>query len=318
MRSFALGSGCTWGRRETGNWRRVLARQSLAGKTKNWWSQRAWRSLISTHSAWTWGMASRWPLFRSRSPTLTAAWNISSIPWKSRRVYCAPLPEEISTARRISILMGRAEIWTTDAAALNGFENLALGELDSAPGVAFRFAHGRLLDVSAEFQRYFDDTIAKIRAGMRSQDLEDFKGSDGKLVATPSTSAERLHRLRMAKIKILELVWAYLYSGRSRRLGVPWLKCGLLPMSIGFMPPWRVLGLVEFTVKLTVCPRVLLGAGKNARTYSTLLAGRDRTANWRSSLLGPSCFCALPPNFWRQGGAEAEWFLDLVIDGAGK
>jgi hypothetical protein len=113
-------------------------------------------------------------------------------------------------------LDGRVAIWTTDAADLNGFENLALSELDSAPSVVFRFAHGRLVDVSAEFQPHFDDVIARIRAGIRSQDLEDFKASDGKLTMTPAISAERLHHLRMVKIRVLELVWAYLYSGREQ------------------------------------------------------------------------------------------------------
>jgi hypothetical protein len=114
-------------------------------------------------------------------------------------------------------LVGRVEIWTNDAAAVNGFENLTLGELDSAPSVVFRFARGQLLDVSAEFQPYFDDQIAEIRAGIHPQDLEDFKGSDGRLTAMASPSAaERMHHLRMTKIKVLEIVWAYLYSGREQ------------------------------------------------------------------------------------------------------
>lgn len=91
---------------------------------------------------------------------------------------------------------------------MNGFENLALSELDFPPAIALRFAHGQLADVSAEFQSYFDDQITTIRAGIHSEDLEGFKASDGKLaaIATPS-SAERLHRLRMVKIKIQEIVW---------------------------------------------------------------------------------------------------------------
>ncbi len=112
-------------------------------------------------------------------------------------------------------LDGRIEIWTNDAAAVNGFEHLALGELDSPPTVVLRFAHGQLQDVSAEFQSHFDDQIAKVRGDLPSRDLEDFKVSDGKLTLTPGTSAERVHRLRMTKVKVLEIVWAYLYSGRE-------------------------------------------------------------------------------------------------------
>jgi hypothetical protein len=113
-------------------------------------------------------------------------------------------------------LDGRVEIWTDDAAAVDGFEKLTLGELDSAPIVIFRFKHGQLLDASPEFQSYFDHEIARIRDGISPQDLQDFKKSDGKLaeMVTPA-SAERLHRLRTMKIKTLEIVWAYLYSGRD-------------------------------------------------------------------------------------------------------
>ena len=113
-------------------------------------------------------------------------------------------------------LDGGVEIWTNDAEAVDGFENLSLSELDSAPSVVFRFAHDHLLDVSAEFPSYFDDEIARIRAKLQSDELEDFKRSDGKLAATSSTSSESLHRLRMTKIRVLEIVWAYLYSGRDR------------------------------------------------------------------------------------------------------
>ncbi len=114
-------------------------------------------------------------------------------------------------------LDGRVQIWTGDAAAVDGFEKLSLSELDSAPTVVLRFDHGRLQDVSAEFQRHFDDEIARIRAAIRPQDLEDFKNSDGKLAQIPTpVSAELLHRLRMVKIKVLEIAWSYLYSGREQ------------------------------------------------------------------------------------------------------
>ena len=77
-----------------------------------------------------------------------------------------------------------------------------------------------------EFQSYFDDEIAGTRAGIHAQDLYDFKNSDGALVAIPTTaSTERLHRLRMVKIKVLEIVWAYLYSGREEDgFGAPLLQ----------------------------------------------------------------------------------------------
>jgi hypothetical protein len=114
-------------------------------------------------------------------------------------------------------LDGTVEIFADDAAAVDGFEKLTLSELDAAPTVIFRFAHGRLQDVSAEYQSYFDETIARIRAAIYSHDLEDFKSSDGALAAIPThASTEPLHRLRMVKVKVLEIVWAYLYSGREQ------------------------------------------------------------------------------------------------------
>jgi hypothetical protein len=111
---------------------------------------------------------------------------------------------------------GSVEIWTHDTAALNGFERLSVNELDSAPTVVFRLTQGQLVDVSSEFQPQFDIEIAKLRSGIQPQALKDFKNSDGKLESNDSTSVELLHRLRLVKIKALEIVWAYLYSGREQ------------------------------------------------------------------------------------------------------
>jgi hypothetical protein len=113
-------------------------------------------------------------------------------------------------------LDGRVEIWTNDAGAVSNFENLAVTELGSTPTIVLRFAHGELLDVSSEFQVYFDHEIAEIRKQLDPEDLRDFKTSDGTLSRDPQSSAERLHRLRGVKAKILEIVWGYLYSGREQ------------------------------------------------------------------------------------------------------
>lgn len=111
-------------------------------------------------------------------------------------------------------LDGRVEIWTTDAAAVDGFEKLHLAELDSAPPIVLRFEHGNLLDASSEFQAYFDKQIASLRTQLNSEDLHNFKNAAGTLSPNAS-SAEELHRLRQVKIKVLEIVWNYLYSGRE-------------------------------------------------------------------------------------------------------
>ena len=113
-------------------------------------------------------------------------------------------------------LDGRIEIWTDDAAVVNGFENLRLSDLDFAPPIVLRFARGRLLDVSSEFRPYFNQRIAEERAKIVAQDLDDFKNSDGKLDPASMIPVIKLSRMRTAKIKILEIVWSYLYSGREQ------------------------------------------------------------------------------------------------------
>src|ERR1700751_5051440 len=113
-------------------------------------------------------------------------------------------------------LDGTVEVFPNDAAAVDGFDKLTLGEMDSPPTVVLRLANAHLQDVSAEFQPYFDAQIRSVRATMDAHDLEDFRNSDGALAATAETSLEELHHLRTVKIKVLEIVWAYLYSGREQ------------------------------------------------------------------------------------------------------
>lgn len=113
-------------------------------------------------------------------------------------------------------LDGRVEIWADDAAAVDGFEHLRLRDLDFAPPMVLRFMRGRLLDASSEFQPYFDQKIADERAKLNPQDLSDFKSGDGKLEFAAAFPADQLLRLRSVKVKVLEIVWSYLYSGREQ------------------------------------------------------------------------------------------------------
>ncbi len=113
-------------------------------------------------------------------------------------------------------LDGRVEIWTDDAASVEGFESLLLSDLDFTPPIVLRFVRGRLLDVSSEFQTYFDQKIVEERVKLNPQDLGDFKSSDGKLASTAALTADRLFHLRRVKVKVLEIVWSYLYSGREQ------------------------------------------------------------------------------------------------------
>jgi hypothetical protein len=111
---------------------------------------------------------------------------------------------------------GRVEIWTGDVAAIEGFDALPLGDFEFAPTVVLRFEHGRLMDVSAEFQPEYDEQIAKVRGELSAGDLRDFKASDGKTPTAPSLSESRLNQLKLTKARVLEIVWAYLYSGREQ------------------------------------------------------------------------------------------------------
>ena len=122
---------------------------------------------------------------------------------------------------------GRIEIWTDDAGVVNGFDNIPLSALDFAPNVVLRFEHERLIDVSSEFQSHYDRQIAIVRAHLGTQQLIDFKNSDGSLSVTGPVLAEStLHSLIVTKIKVLEIVWCYLYSGRDKAaweaLGAMW------------------------------------------------------------------------------------------------
>jgi hypothetical protein len=116
-------------------------------------------------------------------------------------------------------LDGRIEIWTDDAAAVDGLEGLRVSEIEFVPTYALRFEHGRLLDVSSEFPDFADQMIAKVREKLNPTDLQHFKASDSKLGKGSGMSPEelaRLSQLRRVKIEVLEIVWAYLYSGREK------------------------------------------------------------------------------------------------------
>ena len=116
-------------------------------------------------------------------------------------------------------LDGQIEIWTNDAASLNGFESLDAGRPELAPTVILRFTRGRLSDVSSEFQNYFDNEIARVRSELDPKDLREFKNSNGRLPPTAHFSAEDLRHsenLERTKERVLQIIWSYLYSGREQ------------------------------------------------------------------------------------------------------
>ncbi len=112
-------------------------------------------------------------------------------------------------------LDGRVEIWTDDASAVDGLEGIPLGDFDHPPTVVLRFENKRLIDVGAEFQSAYDGQIAALRAQLEPGQLSAFKNSDGKLPDVSTRPIAEAHQLVETKIKVLEIVWGYLYSGRE-------------------------------------------------------------------------------------------------------
>ncbi len=103
-------------------------------------------------------------------------------------------------------LDGHVEIWTSDAAAINGFAGLTSADVETAPTMVLRFNHNKLLDVSAEFQSYFDNQIASLRAEVTDSDLRQFKLSDGKRLPDSSLPFQKQQSLRSTRAKVLQIV----------------------------------------------------------------------------------------------------------------
>jgi hypothetical protein len=213
-------------------------------------------------------------------------------------------------------LDGRVEIWARDG-AVDGFEGLTLSELDSVPTAVFRFARGGLL-ASSEFPAYFDDQIRAARSGIDQQDLQAFRNSDGRLAeALTPASAERLHRMRVVKTKVLEIVWAYLYSGREpdawRSLAAMWPPSDVDRIRAAILKT-QALGIVSQAHRSAADLRP--GKRKQARIYDA----RSPSGPGRNLEVIPpkSILLEFPPepDASAQGGAQK--LLDLVIDAAGK
>ncbi len=112
-------------------------------------------------------------------------------------------------------LDGRVEIWADDSAAVSGLEGLHTGTMEFPPTLLLRFDHGRLLDFTSEFQPYFDQAIAEVRQQISPQEIQRFKQ---RAMAGPTRGAsppDDVSREGRMKTRILEVVWAYLYSGRQ-------------------------------------------------------------------------------------------------------
>jgi len=112
-------------------------------------------------------------------------------------------------------LDGKIDIRTEDAAAVDGFEGIPLRSFDFVPPVFLRFEKQKLVDVSAEYGQEFDRRIAALKAELDRAALSEFRHSDGMLATGFTMPMEEYRALVMVKIRVLEIVWAYLYSGRE-------------------------------------------------------------------------------------------------------
>lgn len=112
-------------------------------------------------------------------------------------------------------------IWTTDAAAVEGFDGLTHADYSSPPMVVVQFERGGLVDVSAWYRAQYDRQIGELRRGLTAEALAEFRKSDGRLESGSGPAAEWV-RLRKTKAVVLEMVWAYLYSGRPDRAWAEW------------------------------------------------------------------------------------------------
>jgi hypothetical protein len=207
-------------------------------------------------------------------------------------------------------LDGRIEIWTDDAAAVNGLDGLLSIEMDYPPTYVLRFEHGKMIDSSSEFQDYFDDIIRRVRDEIKPELLQEFKLSDGRLRTDLSSDLARLHRLRLVKIQVLEIVWAYLYSGREqeawRNLTAMW-PAGDLERIRLVVANARARGILR---QIDGVSKRRGRARKNeARIYNeTEVTPAQAIYLWRFPPLNPTDHYI----------SNAEAILDLGIDSAGK
>ena len=220
-------------------------------------------------------------------------------------------------------LDGRIEIWTDDARAVNEMDRLSFGELDYPPTAVLRFEKHKLIDVSAEFQSYFDRQIAQLNAELDSRDLSDFKNSDGKLLPTPSLSVEGMHQRRLTKIKVLEIVWAYLYSGREQQaweaLAKTWPPTDLDRIRSVILSA-RTAGIRSQLDSVDTKPR--LHVKRPAYIYETGGENDERShdptsANFRADVK-PQAILLRRLGVDETPLPQSEEMVDIVVDGAGK
>lgn len=213
-------------------------------------------------------------------------------------------------------LDGRVAVWTDDAAAVDDFEDLPLSSFDFPPTVVLRFEKGRLIDVSSEYQGYYDRQIAEVEARLSAPELNEFKTSDGKLSST-MMDLDNLHTLLRTKIKVLEIVWAYLYSGRDQQawseLAKMWPHADLERIRGAIQKAYAggILRQVDEVEKPGPHPR----KRRRALVFDLTTGSHDGSAAVKPI---PIYLDVTFPNGETPTLSQSRIYLDLVIDEAGK
>jgi hypothetical protein len=226
-------------------------------------------------------------------------------------------------------LDGRVEIWTDDAVAVDGFERVPSADLDFPPTVVLRFEKGRPVHVGSEFLSYYDAQIAKLRSQVSERDRAEFKQSDGDLSAITLRSGEELQGLARTKVRVLEIVWAYLYSGREQQAWSP----------LNEMWPARDLERIRTSVSNLHQGGILHNADRSRRTSSRKGYGKiydaidtsvvvhpydpngglPDTSQAESPIVQPkSILLRRPPPSPGGNLPSGNKTIDLVVDAAGK
>jgi hypothetical protein len=168
-----------------------------------------------------------------------------------------------------------------------------------------------------EFRIDFDEKIAKLRAELDSEDLRDFKNSDGKLGSTARFSAEQLHRLRGVKIKVLEIAWSYLYSGREPEA---WLSLAdMWPDSDVHRLRTAMLDLRAHGIHAQV-DETSSGPSAGRKKRAMVFDTTERSGRSNPEIIPPQPILLRRPApvASEPGLTDSELLLDLLIDSAGK
>jgi hypothetical protein len=132
-------------------------------------------------------------------------YNLWSLDKKPRSLYT--LTGETSYRAVDADFNGQTAIWTTDSAATQ-----ALDPQLPPPNVVLKFEHGRLLDVSSWYRPHYDRQITDLRSHLTPADLASFRNS-----LEPPNSPDLPSDLRQTRATLLEIVCAYVYSGRPEQ-----------------------------------------------------------------------------------------------------